>query len=161
MKKMTTVKNENHTIFNEVNNNDGVLNNYPSFYEILTNENYKFHMFFSAPQYDILKAKINKWEVVANTVNYMCEELYGIPFFKSYSFKPEGDYFDYDKCINIEGVGLMYDSQGIIHQVDYETFFKLTLVMYLSLMSIKLTDKQHKSYIEFKNSNYIARKVLD
>ncbi len=58
--KMTTVKNENHTIFNEVNNNDGVLHNYPSFYEILTNENYKFHMLFSAPQYDIMLLPKNK-----------------------------------------------------------------------------------------------------
>jgi hypothetical protein len=159
--KMTTVKNENHTIFNEVNNNDGVLHNYPSFYEVLTNENYKFHMLFSAPQYEKLKEETNKWELVANTVNYMCEELYDMPFFKSYIFKSEGDYFDYDKCINIVGVGLMYDSQGIIHPVDYETFLKLILVMYLSLMRIKLTDEQNKSYIEFKNSNYIARKVLD
>lgn len=41
---MKTVKNESHTIFNEVNNNDGILQNYPSFDEILTNQNYKFQI---------------------------------------------------------------------------------------------------------------------
>jgi hypothetical protein len=158
---MKTVKNESRTIFNEVNKNDGILQNYPSFNEILTNENYKLHMLFPPSQYDKLNEETNKWELVAKIVDKMCTNLYGLPFFKSYNFKPKGDSYDYDKCVNIEGVGLMYDSQGIIHPVDYETFLKLTLVMYLGLMSIKLTDEQHKSYIEFKNSNYIARKVLD
>jgi hypothetical protein len=158
---MKTVKNESHTMFNEVNNNDGILQNYPSLNEILTNENYKLHMLLSPSQYDKLKEETNKWELVAKIVDKMCENLYGLPFFKSYNFKPKGDYYDYDKCINIEGFGLMYDSKGRIHRVDYETFLKLTLVMYLGLMSIKLTDEQHKSYIEFKISNNIARKVLD
>lgn len=158
---MKTVKNESHTIFNEVNNNDGILQNYPSFDEILTNQNYKFQMICSPSQYDILKTEKSKWEIVVKIVNYMCMKMYEIPFYESYSFKPTEEFYDYNKCINIGGDGFVYDSQGKIHTVDYETFLKLTLVMYLSFMKIKLTDEQRESYFKFKASSYIVGKVLD
>jgi len=140
---------------------DGVLSTYPSFSEIVSNPKYKFHLLTSERDRIFMDFIPSKWELVVRMVHRICEEMYGLGFYESYMYQPTEDPFDYDKCINIEGTGLVYDSRGDTHEVDYPTFLKLTLVMYMSFLSIPLTDEQYESYMKFRNSSDTVYRILD
>ena len=145
----------------ETINDDGVLQTYPSFSEIVSNPKYKFHLLCSEQEKFLLNVIESKWEFVVRGVHRMCNEMYGLGFYDSYCFQPTKDTYNYDKSINIEGTGYVYDSRGDTHEVDYKTFLKLTLVMYLSFMGIPLTDEQYESYIKFIDSSVTVYRILD
>ena len=140
---------------------DGVLQTYPSFSEIVSNPKYNFHLLISQQEKFFMSVIPSKWEFVVRGVHRMCEEMYGLGFYESYCFQPTSDPYDYDSSVNIEGVGYVYDSRGNTHKVDYNTFLKLTLVMYLSFMGIPLTDEQYESYLKFRNSSDTVYRILD
>ncbi len=152
---------ENKVKESKVKGNDGVLQTYPSFNEIISNPKYNFHLVCPPFEHTIGKMSTSKWDFVVRMVNKMCREMYEIPFYKSFWFEPTDDPFDFDKSINIEGEGFVYDSRGDTHKVDYDTFLKLTLVMYLSFMGISLTDEQYESYLKFRDSSSTIWKILD
>ena len=140
---------------------DGVLHTYPSFSEIVSNPKYNFHLLCSEQEKFFLSVINSKWEFVVRGVHRMCSEMYGLGFYESYCFQQTDDPYDYDTSVNIKGTGLVYDSSGKTYEVDYDTFLKLTLVLYLGLMGIPLSDEQYESYIKFRNSSSTVYRILD
>ena len=140
---------------------DGVLQTYPSFSEIVSNPKYNFHLLCSEQEKMMMNVINSKWEFVVRGVHKMCNEMYGLGFYESYCFQPTGDPYDFDTSVNIEGTGLVYDSRGKTYEVDYDTFLKLTLVLYLGLMGIPLSDEQNESYVKFRNSSETVYRILD
>ena len=152
-------KNENQNV-NGVNKKDEFFEKYPSFDEIFTNKDYKLNKILCDSDIDILKTRTNKWEIIANLVDYMCKTAFNMPFYKYYDFKPNSHNFNYEECINIDGVGIMYDLEGNLYKVDYEEFLKLTLVMYLKLMNIKQTLAQYAEYLDFMLTHPILERMF-
>ena len=140
---------------------DGVLENYPSFSEIVNNPKYKYHILCSERDRFFLNVITSKWEFVVRGVDRMCREMYELPFYESYLFQPTKDPYNFDRNENIDGVGYVYDSRGDTHEVDYETFLKLTLVLYFGLLGLEQTDEQYQSYHNFKDSSDVVNRILD
>jgi hypothetical protein len=140
---------------------DDLLNTYPSFNEIINNPKYGFHLVINQQKKTKLCSTYQDWEVLAKVVNIMCNNLYDLGMYKSYSFTYIDKSDESDSILNREGYGYVYDAHENIHKVDFKTFIKLTLVMYLSFMGIKLTDEQYDSYISFRSSSYSIRRILD
>lgn len=139
----------------------GVFETYPTFSEIVSDPKYKYHLLVSPFEKSIVENSSDKWIHIVNVVDRMCEEMYGLKFFKSHFFQPTKDPFDFDSLQNIDGVGKVYCSRGDIHEVDYKTFIELTLVMYMSFLGIPLTDEQFNSYLDFKGSSTKVWTILD
>ena len=139
-----------------------VLNTYPTFSEIVKNPKYKMNKIVPPVVYIAMRSEDkNHSQYVADVVNHMCNKMFNLPFFKTRWFQPTQDGYCFDTNKFIGGYAEVYDSRERIHKVDYETFLKLTLVMYMSFLGIELTKEQYESYLDFKCSSFEVMSILD
>ena len=131
-----------------------VIDTYPTMEELCNHE--KTQTLFSIPTHKI----DNKVGIISGLVHKMCNEMYGLGFYKSTFFTPSDDPYDFNTGKNIIGDGIIYDSQKRTHKVNYKEFIALSKVMFCSFLGIELNDEQYESYLDFKCDERIY-KILD